>query len=118
RGPPPPLQDHRRRAGGARRAAEDDEASGRHRPAPPSRRGGDLVRARSGRLALALYPLAYRRRYGDEMAALVEDSGPSSAAVLDLLRGAARAHLHPEPAVAAEVAPDERRRLGLAAVLL
>ena len=76
------------------------------------------MRARSGRLALALYPLAYRRRYGDEMAALVEDSGSSSAAVLDLLRGAARAHLHPEPAVAAEVAPDERRRLGLAAVLL
>lgn len=76
------------------------------------------MKARLAHLALALYPLAYRRRYGEEMAALVEDSGPSSAAVLDLLRGAARAHLQPEPAVAEEVDPDERRRLGLAAVLL
>lgn len=76
------------------------------------------MRARLARLALALYPLAYRRRYGDEMAALIEDSGPSSGAVIDLLRGAAGAHLRPEPAVAAEVGPDERRRLGLSAVLL
>lgn len=74
--------------------------------------------ARLARLALVLYPLAYRRRYGDEMAALLEDSGASSGAVIDLLRGAARAHLRPEPAVAGEVGPDERRRLGLSAVLL
>jgi hypothetical protein len=76
------------------------------------------VRARLARLALALYPLAYRRRYGDEMTALIEDSEPSSGAVIDLLRGAVRAHLRPEPAVAGEVGADDRRRLGLSAVLL
>ncbi len=74
--------------------------------------------ARLARLALVLYPLAYRRRYGEEMAALLEDSGASPAAVLDLLRGAARAHLRPEPGLAAELGPDERLRLGLSSVLL
>ncbi len=74
--------------------------------------------ARLARLALALYPLAYRRRYGEEMAALVEDSGASPRAVADLLRGAARAHLRPEPAVAGEVCRADRLRLGASAVLL
>ncbi len=44
--------------------------------------------ARLARLALALYPLAYRRRYGEEMATLLEDSAPSAATIVDLLRGA------------------------------
>ncbi len=73
---------------------------------------------RLARLALALYPLAYRRRYGAEMAALVEDSGASPRAVADLLRGAARAHLRPEPAVAGEVGAEDRLRLGAATILL
>jgi hypothetical protein len=76
------------------------------------------MNARLARIALGLYPLAYRRRYGQEMGALLEDSPPSPAVIVDLLRGAARAHLRPEPAVAAEVGPDERLRLGLGSVLL
>jgi hypothetical protein len=74
--------------------------------------------ARLARLALALYPLAYRRRYGDELAALVEDQGASPRAVADLARGALGAHLHPERGVAESVSRDDRIRLGLSAVLL
>jgi hypothetical protein len=76
------------------------------------------MNARLAGLALALYPRAYRRRYGEEMAALLDDSPVSPAVIVDLLRGAARAHLRPEPAVAAEVGPDERLRLGLGSVLV
>lgn len=74
--------------------------------------------ARLTRLALALYPLAYRRRYGEEMAALVEDQGASPRAALDLARGAVRAHLRPEPAVTATVDRADRMRLGISAVFL
>lgn len=74
--------------------------------------------ARLARLALALYPFAYRRRYGDEMAALIEDSGASPRVVADLLRGAARAHLRPARGVDAELGPDDRLRLGLSSILL
>ncbi len=76
------------------------------------------MNARLARLALALYPLAYRRRYGEEMAALVADQGASSRAVADLARGAVRAHLRPEPAVAGTLGRDYRVRLGVSAVLL
>lgn len=74
--------------------------------------------ARLARLALALYPLAYRRRYGEEMAALVEDAGPSPRVVADLLRGAVSAHLRPAPGMARELGPDDRLRLGLSSILL
>lgn len=74
--------------------------------------------ARLARLALRLYPVAYRRRYGDEMEALLEDSGAGPRSVLDLFRGAIGAHLRPEPALAGAVGRDERLRRGLAAVLL
>jgi hypothetical protein len=76
------------------------------------------VNARLARLALAFYPLAYRRRYGEEMGALVEDSGASPRVVADLLRGALRAHLRPAPGVEAELGPDDRLRLGLSSILL
>jgi hypothetical protein len=76
------------------------------------------VSARLARLALALYPLAYRRRYGEEMAALVEDQGASPRAVADLARGALRAHLRPEPGLRAQLGPDDRLRLGLSSILL
>jgi hypothetical protein len=76
------------------------------------------VNARLARAALGLYPFAYRRRYGEEMATLLEDSPVSAVTVVDLVRGAARAHLRPEAAVAAEVGPDERLRLGVSWVLL
>lgn len=74
--------------------------------------------ARLARLALALYPLAYRRRYGDEMEALLEDSGTSPGALADLLRGAVSAHLRPEPSIAASVGGEDRVRLGISSVLL
>ena len=74
--------------------------------------------ARLARLALALYPLAYRRRYGEEIEALVEDQGASPRAVVDLLRGAARAHLRPEPRLVGVLDPDDRVKLGLSSVLL
>jgi hypothetical protein len=76
------------------------------------------MNARLARAALALYPLAYRRRYGQEMGAVLEDSPVTPAVLVDLLRGAVRAHLRPEPAVAGEVGPEERLRLGLGSVLL
>lgn len=44
---------------------------------------------------LSLYPEAYRDRYGEEMAALLDDTAPSIAGMLDLLRGALVAHLRP-----------------------
>jgi hypothetical protein len=75
------------------------------------------VSARIARLALRLYPLAYRRRYGAEMEALLEDSGAGPGAALDLFRGAIAAHLRPEPGLAAEVGRDERLRRGLFAAL-
>ena len=51
--------------------------------------------ARLGRLTLRLYPLAFQRRYGDEMRALLEQSPPGWLGVLDLARGALIAHLRP-----------------------
>jgi hypothetical protein len=75
------------------------------------------VSARLARLALALYPLAYRRRYGEEIEALVEDAGASPRAVADLARGAVRAHLRPEPALAEALDRGDRIRLGVSAVL-
>jgi len=50
---------------------------------------------RLARLALALYPLAYRRRYGQEMHALLGDVPPGLRGLLDLVRGALAAHLRP-----------------------
>lgn len=73
--------------------------------------------ARLARLALWLYPLAYRRRYGAEMEALLEESGADRRAVVDLFRAAIGAHLRPEPALAAAVGREERLRLGLGAAL-
>lgn len=41
-----------------------------------------------------LYPAAWRDRYGDELAALLEDRSPGPFDVADLLLGAIDAHLH------------------------
>ena len=43
---------------------------------------------RLARLVIRLYPLSWRRRYGVELEALIEDSGAGWMAVLDLTRGA------------------------------
>ena len=65
---------------------------------------------RLARLALALYPLAFRRRYEQEMRALLEESPPRALALLDLLRGAMAAHLRPTAAAGGGVDPGERLR--------
>lgn len=46
---------------------------------------------------LRLYPQWWRRRYGDEMSALLEEIPGSPGAVVDLLKGAVMAHLEDEP---------------------
>ena len=70
------------------------------------------------RQALLLYPLAYQRRYGEEMRALLEDQPASARTVFDLLKGAARAHLRPGDAPDDALAPGERVRVSTSAVLL
>lgn len=73
--------------------------------------------ARLARAALRLYPLAFQRRYGDEMRALLEQAPPRSRGVLDLLRGALAAHLRPSAAAAGYVGPDDRVRASTSGVL-
>jgi hypothetical protein len=67
--------------------------------------------------ALALYPLAFRRRYGQEMRVLLHDAPPGAMGVLDLLRGAFAAHLRPPRVVAEAVGPGERVRASASAIL-
>jgi MFS family permease len=67
---------------------------------------------------LHLYPLAYRRRYGEEMRALLEDQPPRAGTVVDLLGGAARAHLRPADAQADAVGAADRVRASTSGVLL
>jgi len=47
------------------------------------------------RLLVGAYPPSFRRRYGDELASLVEDSGSGWRDVLDLARGVCRAWVVP-----------------------
>jgi hypothetical protein len=65
---------------------------------------------RLAELALALYPFAYRQRYGEEMRALLDDTEVDGRAVLDLGRGALVAHMRP-----AVRAIDAENRLRLSA---
>jgi hypothetical protein len=88
---------------------------------PEGRRGAPRpgpVTAALARLALRLYPLGYQGRYGEEMRALLEDQPPRPATVLDLLRGALRAHLRPGDAPAGAVDPADRARATACGVLL
>jgi hypothetical protein len=70
---------------------------------------------------LRLYPRAWRDRYGDELLALLEDRPASPLDLLDLIRGALDARLHPQLAGSAGE-PTERSVLmsdrlpGLAAI--
>ncbi len=84
---------------------------------PAEDRGAGLT-ARLARGTLRLYPLAYQRRYGEEMRALLEDSPPRARTVLNLLGGAARAHLRPADAPAGMVDAGERVRASTSGVLL
>jgi MFS family permease len=62
---------------------------------------------------LMLYPEAWRDRYGTEMSALLDETPPSVAATLDLVRGALAAHLRSLPGTA----PATRARSSIAGVL-
>jgi hypothetical protein len=70
------------------------------------------------RQALRLYPLAYERRYGPEMQALLADSPPNAGTVVDLLRGALAAHLRPADAPDGAVDPADRVRASTSGILL
>ena len=72
---------------------------------------------RLAQLALYLYPLAFRRRYGDEMRALLDQSPTRAMTVLDLVRGALVAHLRPRGDLAELVAPADRVRASASGVL-
>jgi hypothetical protein len=68
------------------------------------------VNRRLAQLALSLYPVAFRRRYGEEMRVLLDDAPPRRFAVLDLLRGAIAAHLRPVTSEAGLLDPSDRLR--------
>jgi hypothetical protein len=70
-------------------------------------------RRRLGRPLVALYPQAWRRRYGDEMIALLHDDPPGVRGLASLLLGAADAHLRPQSSWSAKAAPLERIRLSI-----
>jgi hypothetical protein len=53
---------------------------------------------------LRLYPRSWRRRYGDEVAALLEGRGFSLAIAIDLIAGAIDARLHPAATLGASAA--------------
>jgi hypothetical protein len=74
------------------------------------------MRALARRL-LALYPLAYRGRYGEEMEALIDDSELRLSTLLDLARGAAAAHLRPPPGLTDALPPGDRFRAGAVGLL-
>ncbi len=74
------------------------------------------MRQHLARLALNLYPLAFRRRYGDEMRALLDDTPPRLSTLLDLLRGALVAHLRP-PTGLTELDLGDRLRASTSGVL-
>lgn len=61
------------------------------------------------RALLAIYPRAWRRRYGAEFAALLEEQRPSPGLVVDVVLGAVDAHLDPQ--VADDGEPSLRRRM-------
>jgi hypothetical protein len=62
-------------------------------------------------LLVALYPEAWRERYGEEMLALVEDDPPRVRGLASLVRGAVAAHLHPRARWRAT--PAARMRLSI-----
>lgn len=74
------------------------------------------MKRRLAKAALALYPIGFRRRYGDEMLALVEDSPPSSRVTFDLLRGGLVAHTRPA-GIASALSPEDRLRATSGGVL-
>jgi hypothetical protein len=74
------------------------------------------MRRRAASLLLALYPEAWRERYGEEMHALVDDDPPSAGGLASLVTGAARAHLRPQRALTEGTPPASAMRLSVGAL--
>jgi len=72
---------------------------------------------RLAQLILLCYPLAFRRRYGEEMRALLDETPTRAATVLDLSRCALAAHLHPPASLADVVNIGDRLRASTSGVL-
>lgn len=68
-------------------------------------------------LMLGMYPLAFRRRYGGEMRAWLDETPPRRRDVVDLLRAALVTHLRPPGNVAGLVGAAERVRASTSGVL-
>lgn len=65
----------------------------------------------NGRWLLRLYPRAWRKRYGAEMSAMLEQIPLTPAAVIDLVAGAIDARVAPPAAVASQTAsPSEKEK--------
>jgi MFS family permease len=72
---------------------------------------------RAAGLVLALYPRAWRTRYGAEMAVLLDDDPPNLGVLADLARGALIAHLRALRSVDAICSLEERMGLTVTGVL-
>ncbi len=72
-------------------------------------------RVAAARGLLGLYPLAWRRRYAEEMTTLIDDDPPSLGGLGTLVSGALRAHVRPGP-LGARLSPVDRMRLSVWAV--
>src|SRR5205085_6522957 len=86
RGPPPPLPAHRERSDRAQGATSSTRAGGPDGASPLA--GSDGVIKALCFATLRLYPDAWRQRYELEMRAVIEQSEPSLATMLDLMGGA------------------------------
>jgi hypothetical protein len=69
---------------------------------------------RLAEFALGLYPLSHRRRYGEEMRALLDETVVDGHVVLDLVRGALIVHLRPQ---VGSVDSQDRLRLSASSIL-
>lgn len=71
---------------------------------------------RAARFTINLYPLAFRRRYGDELLALLEQTPVRLRTPLDLLLGALDAHLRPFEGLTGALSIGERLRASASGV--
>jgi len=70
------------------------------------------MRTKLGSALLALYPEAWRARYGEEARALIEDDPPGAGGLASLLVGAGRAHVRPQACWRATPAASMRLSIG------
>lgn len=73
-------------------------------------------RTRGAALLIALYPEAWRERYGEEMRALLEEDPPRARGLASLLRGAAAAHLRPAASWRSAERPADAMRRSVGAM--